>query len=60
MENAEWYVDWFNSPYYHLLYTNRNYTEANFLLITCVQIWILLHKLLFGILPAVRVVIPLL
>lgn len=30
MENAEWYVDWFNSPYYHLLYTNRNYTEANF------------------------------
>lgn len=30
MENAEWYVDWFNSPYYHLLYNNRNYTEANF------------------------------
>lgn len=30
MENAEWYVDWFNSPYYHLLYNNRNYSEANF------------------------------
>jgi SAM-dependent methyltransferase len=30
MENAEWYVEWFNSPYYHLLYNNRNYSEANF------------------------------
>jgi len=30
MENAEWYVNWFNSPYYHLLYSNRNYKEANF------------------------------
>lgn len=30
MNNAEWYVDWFNSPYYHLLYNNRNYDEANF------------------------------
>jgi cyclopropane fatty-acyl-phospholipid synthase-like methyltransferase len=30
MNNAEWYVNWFNSPYYHLLYNNRNYTEANF------------------------------
>lgn len=30
MDNAEWYVDWFNSPYYHLLYDNRNYNEANF------------------------------
>lgn len=30
MENAEWYVDWFNSPYYHLLYNNRNFNEANF------------------------------
>lgn len=32
MNTAEWYVDWFNSPYYHLLYNNRNYTEANFLI----------------------------
>lgn len=30
MKNAEWYVDWFNSPYYHLLYNNRNFSEANF------------------------------
>ncbi len=30
MNKAEWYVDWFNSPYYHLLYNNRNYNEANF------------------------------
>jgi ubiquinone/menaquinone biosynthesis C-methylase UbiE len=28
MENSEWYVDWFNSPYYHLLYNNRNDVEA--------------------------------
>src|SRR3954467_1536656 len=28
MQKAEWYVDWFNSPYYHLLYNNRNYEEA--------------------------------
>lgn len=30
MNTAEWYVDWFNSPYYHLLYNNRNLDEANF------------------------------
>jgi SAM-dependent methyltransferase len=30
MNKAEWYVDWFNSPYYHLLYNNRNVAEANF------------------------------
>lgn len=30
MDNAEWFVDWFNSPYYYLLYNNRNYLEANF------------------------------
>jgi len=29
MNNAEWFVDWFNSPYYHLLYNNRNDSEAN-------------------------------
>lgn len=29
MIKAEWYVDWFNSPYYHLLYNNRNEEEAN-------------------------------
>ena len=30
MANAEWYIDWFNSPYYHLLYNNRDFSEANF------------------------------
>ncbi|HEX8427927.1 class I SAM-dependent methyltransferase [Hymenobacter sp.] len=24
----EWFSTWFDSPYYHLLYRNRNYTEA--------------------------------
>jgi len=27
--NSEWFKDWFNSPYYHLLYNNRSTTEAN-------------------------------
>ena len=30
MNNVAWYVDWFNSPYYHLLYNNRNLDEASF------------------------------
>jgi SAM-dependent methyltransferase len=29
MNNAEWYVDWFNSSYYHLLYNNRTLDEAS-------------------------------
>lgn len=28
MQNPEWFKDWFNSPYYHILYKNRNYNEA--------------------------------
>lgn len=32
MEKAEWFKDWFNSPYYHLLYNNRNETEADLLI----------------------------
>ena len=28
MNKSEWYVDWFDSPYYHLLYNNRNDAEA--------------------------------
>ncbi len=24
----DWFADWFNSPYYHLLYRHRNDTEA--------------------------------
>lgn len=26
--NTAWFATWFNSPYYHLLYQNRNETEA--------------------------------
>ncbi len=28
MASTAWYKDWFNSPYYHLLYHNRNEEEA--------------------------------
>lgn len=28
MEKKEWFVDWFDSKYYHLLYKNRNMQEA--------------------------------
>jgi SAM-dependent methyltransferase len=28
MEQKEWYKHWFNSPYYHLLYEDRNEMEA--------------------------------
>ena len=28
MTQQPWYRDWFNSPYYHLLYFDRNETEA--------------------------------
>ena len=28
-ENKEWFAEWFDSPYYHLLYQNRDYTEAD-------------------------------
>ncbi|MFT3681496.1 MAG: class I SAM-dependent methyltransferase [Ferruginibacter sp.] len=28
MENAPWFKDWFNSPYYHQLYFNRDEREA--------------------------------
>ncbi len=29
MENACWFEEWFDSPYYHLLYNKRDETEAN-------------------------------
>ncbi len=25
---SNWFVDWFNSPYYHILYSNRDHKEA--------------------------------
>ena len=28
MENQQWFKNWFNSPYYHQLYSNRNDKEA--------------------------------
>ena len=28
METKEWFAEWFNSPYYHILYQNRNDEEA--------------------------------
>lgn len=28
METKEWFAEWFNSPYYHTLYKNRNDEEA--------------------------------
>ncbi len=28
MQEAEWFKDWFNSPYYHILYKNRDHSEA--------------------------------
>lgn len=28
METKDWFKNWFNSPYYHLLYSNRNENEA--------------------------------
>lgn len=41
MNKVSWYKDWFNSPYYHLLYNNRNESEANFFiekLCTCLEL----------------------
>lgn len=32
MKEKEWYVDWFNSPYYHLLYNHRSDSEAQLLI----------------------------
>lgn len=28
-KKSEWFDDWFNSPYYHILYKNRDYQEAS-------------------------------
>lgn len=27
-KNKDWFVDWFDSPYYHILYKHRDYVEA--------------------------------
>lgn len=50
MNNAEWYVDWFNSPYYHLLYNNRDADEANFFIDNlCRQLQLQTHARLWDI-----------
>ncbi|MCB0541647.1 MAG: SAM-dependent methyltransferase, partial [Bacteroidetes bacterium] len=28
MNNTEWYKEWFNTKYYHILYKNRDFEEA--------------------------------
>ena len=28
MERKEWFAEWFDSKYYHILYKNRNHQEA--------------------------------
>lgn len=30
MEQSQWFANWFNTPYYHILYKNRNEKEAEF------------------------------
>ena len=27
---SEWHLDWFNSPFYHQLYKERDYSEATY------------------------------
>ncbi|MES2679835.1 MAG: methyltransferase domain-containing protein [Bacteroidota bacterium] len=50
MNNAEWYVDWFNSPYYHLLYNHRNDDEASsFIDKLCVELKLQPHSKLWDI-----------
>lgn len=31
-KKTEWFADWFDSPYYHILYGHRDYNEAEFFL----------------------------
>ncbi|MDB9922339.1 SAM-dependent methyltransferase, partial [Polaribacter sp.] len=28
MKTKDWFTDWFNTPYYHILYNNRNDSDA--------------------------------
>ena len=38
MIQNEWFEDWFDSPYYHLLYKNRSEEEANQFVKKCVEV----------------------
>jgi len=37
MEEKVWFKNWFNSPYYHLLYANRDDAEAAAFITTLVD-----------------------
>ena len=37
VKKNEWFEDWFNSEYYHLLYKNRSQNEANLFIKKIVQ-----------------------
>ncbi|MEM1002389.1 MAG: SAM-dependent methyltransferase, partial [Bacteroidota bacterium] len=35
--NTQWYASWFDSPYYHILYKDRDYDEAQALIDSLTQ-----------------------
>ncbi len=37
MSSKNWFVDWFNSPYYHVLYQHRNHAEAEQFITNLIQ-----------------------
>ena len=37
MQEQEWFKNWFNSPYYHMLYKNRDESEANAFISNLIQ-----------------------
>lgn len=44
MTSPQWFENWFNSPYYHLLYNHRNYNEASlFIQNLCRQLQLKAH-----------------
>jgi hypothetical protein len=34
---SEWFASWFDSPYYHVLYDNRDESEANVFMTNLMQ-----------------------
>ena len=43
MKNEDWFKNWFDSPYYHVLYKNRDKNEANVFIQNLVN-WLKLDK----------------
>ena len=37
MRTKDWFTDWFNTPYYHILYKDRNDVEAQQFIINITQ-----------------------